>query len=81
MKVKLSITLDNETLKMINSHVTSQRFRNKSHAVEYAVRKLLEQKVTQNSSSIPKSKNNPDLKKSIQKLLLEQKKQEGEMNA
>ena len=44
MKVKLSITLDDRTLKLIDEHVTSQRFRNKSHAIEYAIRKLLEQK-------------------------------------
>ena len=45
MKLKMSITLDNETLKLIEEQVNSQRFRNKSHAIEFAVRKLLEQKI------------------------------------
>jgi len=43
MKSKISITLDNETVEKISSEVASGRFRNKSHAVEYAVKKLLEE--------------------------------------
>ena len=43
MKVKLSITLDDETLALIEKNVGSQRFRNKNHAIEFAVRKLLEE--------------------------------------
>ncbi|MBI2658329.1 hypothetical protein HYX08_06585 [Candidatus Woesearchaeota archaeon] len=42
MKTKLSITLDNETLLEIEKQLNSGRFRNKSHVVEYAVKKLLE---------------------------------------
>lgn len=42
MKSKLSITLDEETLLEIEKQLNSGRFRNKSHVVEYAVKKLLE---------------------------------------
>lgn len=43
MKSKISITLDNETVEKISSEIASGRFRNKSHAVEFAVKKLLEE--------------------------------------
>ena len=43
MKRKLSITLDNETVQNILKGIESGRFRNKSHAVEFAVKKLLEE--------------------------------------
>ena len=43
MKSKISITLDNETVEKINSEIVNGRFRNKSHAVEFAVKKLLEE--------------------------------------
>jgi len=46
VKVKLSITINNKTLKMIDEHIKSQRFRNKSHAIEFAVMKLLENKIS-----------------------------------
>ena len=42
MKSKLSITLDEETLLEIEKQLGSGKFRNKSHVVEYAVKKLLE---------------------------------------
>ena len=42
MKSKLSITLDEETVLEIQKQLSSGRFRNKSHVVEYAVKKLLE---------------------------------------
>lgn len=43
MKSKISITLDNETVEKISFEIANGRFRNKSHAVEYAVKKLLEE--------------------------------------
>ena len=43
MKAKLSITLDEETLLEIEKQLNSGKFRNKSHVVEYAVKKLLEE--------------------------------------
>lgn len=42
VKSKLSITLDKETILEIQKQLHTGRFRNKSHLIEYAVRKLLE---------------------------------------
>ena len=42
MKQKLSITLDEEIVQEIIKALSSGKFRNKSHVVEYAVKKLLE---------------------------------------
>jgi len=42
MKQKLSITIDEQVVHDISNAVSSGRFRNKSHALEYAVKKLLE---------------------------------------
>jgi len=41
MKQKISITIDGKNVKEIEKIVGEGRFRNKSHAVEYAVVKLL----------------------------------------
>ncbi|MBI2658033.1 hypothetical protein HYX08_05060 [Candidatus Woesearchaeota archaeon] len=43
MKQKISVTIDEQTVQGILETVASGKFRNKSHAVEYAVRKLLEE--------------------------------------
>ena len=42
MKQKLSVTIEENTIFKIKDLVTSGRYRNKSHVVEYAVNKLLE---------------------------------------
>ena len=42
MKQKLSITLDEELVNEIVKTLSTGKFRNKSHVVEYAVKKLLE---------------------------------------
>jgi len=42
MKQKISISIEKETVKKIQEKVASGIFRNKSHAVEFAVRKLME---------------------------------------
>lgn len=42
MKSKLSITLDEETILEIERRLYSGRFRNKSHLIEYTVKRLLE---------------------------------------
>lgn len=42
MKHKLSVTLDENLVQEIMRALSSGRFRNKSHVVEYAVKKLLE---------------------------------------
>lgn len=43
MKAKLSITIDEQTVLDILKTIGSGKFRNKSHFVEYAVKKLLEE--------------------------------------
>ncbi|HLC65803.1 MAG TPA: ribbon-helix-helix domain-containing protein [Candidatus Nanoarchaeia archaeon] len=40
MKQKLSITLDDDTVSLIEGLIQEGMFRNRSHAVEYSVRKL-----------------------------------------
>ena len=42
MKYKLSVTLDEELVQEILRILSTGKFRNKSHVVEYAVKKLLE---------------------------------------
>ena len=42
MKQKISITIDEETVYDILKSISSGKYRNKSHVVEYAVKKLLE---------------------------------------
>jgi len=43
MKHKLSISIDKETLKQLEEVLVSDRFRNKSHLVEYAVNRFLKE--------------------------------------
>jgi len=42
MKKKISITIEEDTVEKIQEKVVEGIFRNKSHALEYAMRKLLE---------------------------------------
>ena len=48
MKHKLSVTLDEEIVDEILKALSSGKFRNKSHVVEYAVKRLLEEQGEQN---------------------------------
>jgi len=41
MKKKLSITMDVETIELLDKVVREGRFRNKSHALEYSLNKML----------------------------------------
>ena len=41
MKKKLSITLEEETVKLLDKNTQNGRFRNKSHLIEYSVQKYL----------------------------------------
>lgn len=43
MKHKLSITMDEETVLKVMGKLRNGQFRNKSHVVEYAVKKFLEE--------------------------------------
>jgi len=44
MKSKICISVDEETLNKIDSSIQDRRFRNRSHAFEYALNKILEEK-------------------------------------
>jgi len=44
MKQKLSITVDEAVIKEIDESLSSGKYRNRSHVIEYAVKKLLEEK-------------------------------------
>jgi len=43
MKSKISITVDKEVLKMIQDKINTGKFRNRSHVVEYGVKRLIEE--------------------------------------
>lgn len=42
MKVKIAVTVDPDLVKWIDEQVKSQRFRNRSHAVDVALREYVE---------------------------------------
>lgn len=46
MKYKLSVSLDEKLLQELDRVLSTGKYRNKSHAVEFAVRKLLNQTLT-----------------------------------
>lgn len=49
MKQKLSITIDSEIVKLLEAVISEGTFRNKSHAAEYGLRKILREKVNEKS--------------------------------
>ena len=42
MKTKISVSIDNDILSQIDAYLQQGVYRNKSHFVEFAVRKLIE---------------------------------------
>ena len=42
MKSKISVTVDKKILEMIEAKISSGKFRNRSHVIEYGVKKLME---------------------------------------
>ena len=44
MKQKLSITVEEETIKLLNDFIKNGVFRNKSHAIEFSLNKILKDK-------------------------------------
>ena len=40
MKERISVTLDKEIVRVLNSLIKDRRYRNRSHAVEYAIEQL-----------------------------------------
>ena len=43
MKERISITIDEETIKKLNFLIKSKKYRNRSHAVEMAIEKLVKE--------------------------------------
>lgn len=41
MKYKISISISEETFKLIEEKVDGDQFRNKSHLIEYAIKRLI----------------------------------------
>jgi len=41
MKQKLSITIEQDTIKLLEKFIKEGRFRNKSHIIEYSINKFL----------------------------------------
>lgn len=41
MKQKISISIDEEKLKLLESMLKSSKFRNKSHIIEYSLERLI----------------------------------------
>ncbi len=41
MKQKISITIDKEVLDLVENAISSGKFRNRSHVLEYSVKKLI----------------------------------------
>ena len=48
MKQKISVTIDGETIDLIEESVQEGLFRNKSHVVEFSVNKMLKKKEKEN---------------------------------
>ena len=42
MKQKISITIDKQMIKLIETLLNDAKFRNRSHVIEYSLRKFLE---------------------------------------
>lgn len=57
MKQKLSITLDEELLKLIDKLVETGKFRNKSHFVEYSLNSVIKQEKDKLNEVIEGGKN------------------------
>ena len=46
MKQRISITLDEETLKLVEESLKDKSFRNRSHAIELMINKMLKEKAS-----------------------------------
>jgi len=49
MKQKISLSMEEETLKKIDAYVSEGSFRNKSHVVEFALNKFIKESKNKNS--------------------------------
>lgn len=48
MRNKISISVDEETLDKVNESILKKRFRNRSHAFEYSLIKVLSEELIEN---------------------------------
>ena len=46
MKEKLSVTVDEKTLQLVDEAIDGGNFRNRSHVVEFGLHKLLKEDIT-----------------------------------
>lgn len=44
MKRKISVSLSEETIKKLDEYILDESFRNKSHVIEFAVKKFMKEK-------------------------------------
>lgn len=44
MRVKMSVTIDQELMKWVDERIKKRIFRNRSHALEYALAELIERR-------------------------------------
>lgn len=52
MKNKISISIDEETLAVIEEGILKHKFRNRSHAFEYAINELIKIKERKNNEML-----------------------------
>jgi Arc/MetJ-type ribon-helix-helix transcriptional regulator len=43
MKQKISITIDEQTLNLVEQRLRDEKFRNRSHVIEYSLKKFLDE--------------------------------------
>ena len=48
MKQKISVTIDSELIELVGKELDDGRFRNRSHVVEYSLKKFLGEKQNEN---------------------------------
>lgn len=52
MKQKISVTIDEKKIKIIEKLLEEGKFRNKSHILEYSLNKLLKEEIADGTKSI-----------------------------
>ncbi|MBI2655853.1 hypothetical protein HYX06_05535 [Candidatus Woesearchaeota archaeon] len=62
MKHKLSVSLDERLVQELDRILSTGKYRNKSHAIDFAVRKLLDSSSLTNKISTPAPQTSPEAK-------------------
>ena len=50
VRVKVSVTIDRELVRWIDKQIETKRFRNRSHAIEWALAKITEDKPNEHTA-------------------------------